>query len=58
MPSDDKKAARLNTIAHVLKMIPYKQLPPKKVTLPARSKKDAYNDKKTIANRRFVKAKY
>jgi polyphosphate kinase 2 len=58
VPSDDKKGARLNTIAHVLKMIPYKHLPPKKVTLPARSKKDAYNDTKTIANRRFVKAKY
>jgi polyphosphate kinase 2 len=58
VPSDDKKGARLNTIAHVLRMIPYKQLPPKKVALPARSKKDAYNDTKTIANRRFVKAKY
>jgi polyphosphate kinase 2 len=56
--SDDKKAARLNTIAHVLKMIPYKRLTPKKVSLPARSRKDAYNDTKSIAGRRFVKERY
>jgi polyphosphate kinase 2 len=56
--SDDKKAARLNTIAHVLKMIPHKTLPHKNVTLPARSKKGAYKDDKVIAKRRFVKERY
>ena len=33
--SDDKRAARLNTIAHLLSVIPYKKLPKEKVKLPA-----------------------
>jgi polyphosphate kinase len=56
--SDDKKSARLNTIAHVLSAIPYKKLPHKKVKLPGRSSKGAYDDAKTIARRRFVREKY
>ena len=56
--SDDKKAARLNTIAHVLRMIPHKELPHKKVVLPARSKRGAYNDSRSLAGRRFVKERY
>jgi polyphosphate kinase 2 len=58
VPSDDKRAARLNTIAHILKTIPYKKLPAEKVKLPNRSTKRAYNDDKAIAKRRFVKAQY
>ena len=56
--SDDKKAARLNTIAHVLSMIPYKKLPRKTVKLPPRSNKGAYNDVKALKGRRFVKERY
>jgi polyphosphate kinase 2 len=56
--SDDKRAARLNTIAHLLSMIPYKKLPHKKVKLPARSTKGAYDDDATIARRRFVRERY
>jgi polyphosphate kinase 2 len=56
--SDDKKAARLNTIAHILSRVPHKKLPHKKVELPARSKKGAYNDRKSIARRRYVKERY
>jgi len=56
--SDDKKAARLNTIAHVLSMIPYKKLPYKKVKLPPRSNKGAYNDVKSLKGRHFVKERY
>ena len=52
--SDDKKRARLNTIAHLLKQIPYKRIERPRVHLPNRSKKHAYNDEKTIARRRFV----
>ena len=52
--SDDKKRARLNCIAHILKQIPYKKVKRPKVKLPDRSKKHAYNDEKTIAKRRFV----
>jgi polyphosphate kinase 2 len=56
--SDDKRAARLNTIAHVLDAIPHKKVPHDKVKLPARSNKGAYDDDATIARRRFVKQRY
>jgi polyphosphate kinase len=57
--SDDKRRARLNTIAHLLKLIPYKKVDrPKKVRLPGRSKKHAYNDEAAIARRRFVPDEY
>ena len=32
--SDDKKRARLNCIAHILSLIPYKKVPREKVKLP------------------------
>jgi polyphosphate kinase 2 len=56
--SDDKKRARLNTIAHLLKSIPYKKLPREKVKLPDRSRKHAYDDEASIARRRFVREIY
>lgn len=56
--SDDKKAARLNTLAHVLSVIPYKTLPPEKVKLPGRSRKGAYDDGASIARRKFVQERY
>ena len=56
--SDNKKAARLNTIAHLLSAIPYKKLPHKKVKLPARSTKRAYDDEASLAHRRFVRERY
>jgi polyphosphate kinase len=56
--SDDKKRARLNTIAHLLKMIPHKRIDRPNVKLPKRSKKDAYDDEATIARRRFVPEVY
>jgi len=56
--SDDKKRARLNTIAHLLKSIPYKKIDRKKVKLPDRSKKHAYDDEASIAKRRFVPERY
>jgi polyphosphate kinase 2 (PPK2 family) len=56
--SDDKRRARLNAIAHLLKMIPYQPLEHPKVELPKRSKKRAYDDDKTIASRRFVRELY
>jgi len=58
VPSDDKKTARLNTIAHILDTIPYKKVSHKKVKLPPRSQKHAYNDAATLKGRRFVKARY
>ena len=56
--SDDKRAARLNCIRHVLDRIPYEKVKKEKVKLPKRSMKGAYDDQKTIANRRFVKERY
>ena len=56
--SDDKKGARLNAIAHILGQVPYKKLPAPKVKLPERATKNAYDDKKSLKGRRFVKERY
>jgi polyphosphate kinase len=56
--SDDKKRLRLNCISHLLSLIPYKKLPRKKVKLPKRSMKQAYDDQATLKGRRFVPEKY
>jgi polyphosphate kinase 2 (PPK2 family) len=56
--SDDKKRARLNCISHLLRLIPYRQLPRKKVKLPKRSQKGAYDDQTTLRGRRFVAEKF
>ena len=55
--SDDKRTARLNTIAHLLSRIPYKKLPGEKVKLPAIDE-GAYDDNASIARRRFVTERY
>ena len=56
--SDDKKRARLNCLAHILSLIPYKKLPRPKIKLPDRSKKGAYDDVASLAKRKFVPEKY
>ena len=43
--SDDKRRARLNGIAHILSLIPYKHLKREEVSLPERSMKHRYDDK-------------
>lgn len=40
--SDDKKKARLNLITHLLKQIPYKDVPREKIKLPKRQKAGGY----------------
>jgi polyphosphate kinase 2 (PPK2 family) len=40
--SNDKRRARLNCIAHLLSLIPYKQVPRDKVKLPERQKPNGY----------------
>jgi polyphosphate kinase 2 len=42
--SDDKKRARLNAISHLLKHIPYEELPREKVKLPDRQKPRGYKE--------------
>jgi polyphosphate kinase 2 len=56
--SNDKKRARLNCIAHLLKQIPYEDVPHEKVKLPKRSEDGAYDDEASLAGRRFVKEVY
>jgi polyphosphate kinase 2 len=43
-PSNDKRRARLNIIAHLLDHIPYKTAPREKVKLPDRQKANGYRD--------------
>jgi polyphosphate kinase 2 len=42
--SDDKKRARLNTITHLLKHIPYGKVPRDKIKLPKRQEPEGYKD--------------
>jgi polyphosphate kinase len=56
--SDDKKRLRLNCISHLLSLIPYEKFPRKKIKLPERSRKGAYDDQATLKGRRFVPEKY
>jgi len=56
--SDDKKRARLNCIAHLLKLVPYKKVPQEKIKLPKRSMKGAYDDQAALKGRRFVPERY
>jgi polyphosphate kinase 2 len=56
--SDDKKRARLNCIAHLLDVIPYKKVPREKIDLPKRSMKGAYDDEAPLIGRKFVPEKY
>ncbi|MGU3362342.1 polyphosphate kinase 2 [Methylobacterium sp. M6A4_1b] len=54
--SDDKRRARLNCIAHLLRLIPYEVQKRESVTLPKRSDKNAYTD--ALHDRRFVPERY
>ena len=56
--SDDKRKARLNCISHLLSVIPYGKAPRKKVILPKRKNKNAYDDQASLKGRRFVPEKF
>jgi polyphosphate kinase 2 len=56
--SDDKRRARLNCISHLLGLIPYKKLRRKKVRVPERSMKHAYDDQAALRGKRFVAERY
>jgi polyphosphate kinase 2 len=56
--SDDKKRARLNILSHFLGLIPYEAPPAKKIKLPNRDKKHAYDDEATMKDRRWIKEKF
>jgi polyphosphate kinase 2 len=56
--SEDKRRARLNCIAHLLSLIPYKEVFRDKVKLPKRSNKGEYDDQATLKGRTFVPERY
>jgi polyphosphate kinase len=56
--SDDKRRARLNCIAHLLSLVPYKEASRKKVKLPKRSNKGKYDDRATLEGKKFVAERY
>lgn len=56
--SNDKKRARLNLINHLLEHIPYEAIPAKKVKLPKRSQKEAYDDEATMTERHWIEEKF
>jgi polyphosphate kinase 2 (PPK2 family) len=56
--SDDKKRARLNLISHFLSLIPYETSKAKKIKLPGRDKKHAYDDEAAMEDRRWIKEKF
>ena len=58
VPSDDKRRAHLNCIAHLLSVIPFKKVKREKIELPKRSKKGEYDDVTSMKNRRFIPQKY
>jgi polyphosphate kinase 2 (PPK2 family) len=51
--SDDKKAARLNTIAHLLSQVPYESSEPEDVTIPKRPEAKDY-ERPPVEAQRFV----
>ncbi len=56
--SDDKKRARLNSISHLLQLVPYRKIRRDKVQMPKRSKKQKYDDQASLVGRTFVREKY
>jgi polyphosphate kinase 2 len=56
--SDDKRRARLNIIAHILKSIPHQKIVRKKIKLAKRSNKGRYNDQASLRRMKFVEDRY
>ena len=56
--SDDKRRARLNCIAHILKTIPFKRVSREKVSLPRRSSEGRYNDQSPPRGITYVAERY
>jgi polyphosphate kinase 2 len=56
--SDDKRRARLNCIAHLLKSIPFKSVSHDEVRLPRRSSKGRYDDQASLSAMTFVAERY
>ncbi len=51
--SDDKRASRLNAIAHLLSQVPYETTEPEAVKIPKRPKAEDY-ERPPVDEQRFV----
>jgi polyphosphate kinase 2 len=58
VPSDNKRAARLNCITKLLALVPHRKVRKEKVELPKRSNTGAYDDRAPLKGRRFVENVY
>jgi polyphosphate kinase 2 len=58
VPSEDKRLARLNCIAHLLKTILYKRVSHETIKLPKRSSKGRYDDRASLRRMKFVAERY
>jgi polyphosphate kinase 2 len=56
--TDDKRRGRLNCVAHILALMPYKKVKRDEVRLPKRATKHRYDDTASIKDRRFVASRY
>jgi len=56
--SDDKRRARLNCIAHLLKLIPHKRMNKSKIKLPKRPAKGRFDDQAGLRGMTFVAERY
>jgi polyphosphate kinase 2 len=56
--TDDKRRARLNCIAHILKTVPPGRVRRPKVKLPQRSSKGRYDDQASLKGVKFVSERY
>jgi polyphosphate kinase 2 len=56
--SDDKRRARLNCLAQILALVPYKKLKHEKVKLPKRWTKHRYDDQASLEGRTFVPERF
>jgi len=54
VPSDQKRRARLNCVAHILSLIPYEKPKGAKAVLPKRSDKRKYDDHASLEGCKFV----
>jgi polyphosphate kinase 2 len=57
VPSDDKRAARLNCMAHLLSLIPYEDVTPPPLKIPALQKDSGYK-RSPLEEQRFVPQVY
>ena len=56
--SDEKKRARLNGIAHILSLIPYKKIKHRKEKLPKRSYRGKYDDSFPLQGRTVIPERF